>query len=741
MSVAFELFVLIVGTLLVCAPGVPLVLALRLHEHLPAPLVPAALLTVGVLPTSAILTVTLHEHRPIRYVLIGLAAWVVLGGALAALLGHRRRQRAPVETPARPWEWVAHVPRGVWISATLIAGATFLVGAPIESDTLYHAAQSLKLGHLQHPTLSNTLMFRTGGAHPGYLIPVWQEYVALISRVSGAHPTTVMMVMPTLISFIMALTFGGLFLTLATGARHAGTIGSSVAALSLLRIHGDGVFVPSFYPSPVVIRVMLPLALASWALCVWSDRREVRRSALVLLPAATLAVLISHVSYIAWLLLAAAGMLVASLIRGQERARLLRRAAVSSAVVGAVSAGWIALLTPALNTLNSSADTTRQSLARFADVLAGSVASDSFHLRAEHLLHHDHTIVSLVGMAIIPIVALRRRIDMATMYVAGTSTLVLWIASSDTLFPWLTRHLSVAQSARIGATLPLVIAAALAVELLWAQVADRGIRLGSLAGALLVLAAGAVAACQWLVPSDLRLHVLQLHVEISRWLLPLTLIGALPLRVALGKIPSGSARTDTPRVFPSVAIVCCVLLAAPTVVGAALRIGNSTASRPASGTEAGVLHRFTPEMRRTLLGLHTGDIVLASPYTSFDVMALAPVYVVGSAVWHVPDTPANDRQRRARLARRFFGAQLTDDRRAEIIAAQRVTWVLVDRESTRPDALSFLGSWGRKGAGVAPLAPALRRSWPERFVEVERDGQLSLFRVAHDPSVQDDRPR
>ena len=227
------LAVLVSGILVVLVPGSCMVAIWRLDRIVPPPLIPATALALGLVPLTAAMSAALLLHLPIAWVAGALALFVALGWARVVGREARERRRASTvrsgpRAGAREWiaplrslvggEWLRATPRSVLLVAAAGGVLALYVGFYAWNDSLYHIGQAQKLLALDHPTFSNTLQFPDGSAHPGYLLPAWQEVIALVSFVSQQDPVTAAWILPAL-TFPVSVTDSALKSTRARSAK------------------------------------------------------------------------------------------------------------------------------------------------------------------------------------------------------------------------------------------------------------------------------------------------------------------------------------------------------------------------------------------------------------------------------------------------------------------------------------------------------------------------------------------
>jgi hypothetical protein len=728
---AAQLFVLGVTALVAFAPGGVIVWATGLSRALPAYLLLPAALTCGVLPLSLATAITLWMGVPIWWT-VALDLLLVAGIAEAA---HRLKLREDAhhvakrlhEEPVQRWFlWTGDLPGALW-AIVLVAGVIgFIVGGGLDNDTLYHAAQALKLATLDDPSFGNTLQFIDGGPHPGYLLPAWHETIAIASKVSGSEPATVLWVLPALTLPVGVLAFAGLAFVLFRS--HAAAVLGGLAYLMTDVVMSAPRMIPlqnGGQPRIVVWSIVIPLALACMIMSLWHGKAPSRARTRGMLIAATVAVLIVHVSYILFLGFAAIGYLGVWLLQAPWQPGSVRSHVRTMLALGATAVIGLAVLMPILNDLDSftkggsSGATSAQrildagakldqpALAKVGVLFVGS--KEHYHLRPDRLVRFGG--LALLALLLLPVTLLVRRREPFSWLLAGTGLAVLAVSQSDRLFPALTDAASPAQSQRLDQALPLEMgltfgAVVLAAIFSWFwKREDYHWRGGSVI--LAIVAAGGVNRV-----TDANPMIDLTHQSIPSWPIQLA-IGALALVVlylaiaALLRLGRWRGIALPPSVFqrlprlervtdPSLAPLDMglppfsivpggmALAALVLIVGSWSAVGvakdavqDAASKRPSSVLKEDELALIPNGVVRKARALKPGSVVLADPLTSYRVMAIAPVYVVSSVPGHTANTVKNRIAERFADVQTYYAKRTSDARRAAIRTTDHVDAVLV----------------------------------------------------------------
>ncbi len=734
---------LVASVLVVLVPGACLLATWRLDRVVPPPLVPAAALALGLLPLAAITSATLALRQPIEAVAIAMGALVIAGwlhlarrarderhAATPGSRGRARTRARDLLVPIRnlvAGDWVRATPWPALVLATIGGLIAMYVGFHAWNDSLYHIGQAQKLLALDEPSFTNTLQFTDGSAHPGYLIPVWHEAVALTAYAARVDPVVAAWIMPGVTFATSVLAIGGLAWSL-TRARHATSVASAVLlATTIGMLPSADAIVNGLHPGAIALGVLAPLVLAMLLTALWPDARRDRdltdvsprvttRAATFLAAIATAEVGILHVGYL-WVL--GMGILGYFLIWGLQspwpRAVVTRHLATGAAIA-IIAVAVLALLLPGLSRLeglgrdakaeleyNDSEQYQGENAANLDDVLRGDPAG-SFHLRSDYLVLAGG--LALLGLLSIPLVLLAPRWP-GGWYLAGAGVLVLGIALSSAIFPKFVEVVTLDQARRIERVLPLTLGAsvgalgaAIGVVALW--------RRGGPLRAVAVLAAVGVAAIAAVVVDAVpplagyggeRI----VHPRVIVAVLVALLLGVVAMILALGlrlthrtdpdptaleanppaRLAHWSWPTDLLDARTCTLALALVLIAATPVYG---RIGD--VAQPGRldnlpiDMRTAELRVFAPNVARELRKLPPGSTVLADPRAqprdAYMVMAIAPVYVVSSVPRHTALTPENRVEERFEIASSFFREGMTLDERRQLLLDEQVDAIVVN---------------------------------------------------------------
>jgi hypothetical protein len=609
-------------------------------------------------------------------------------------------------------EWLRGTPAAALALAVLGGLVAAFVGFHAWNDSLYHIGQAQKLLALDAPSFTNTLQFKDGSAHPGYLVPAWHEAVALTAFVARVDPVVAAWIMPSVTFAVSVLALGGLGWALVR-ARHATSVASAALLVTTIgMLPSADAIVNGLHPGSIALGVLAPLVLAMLLGALWpGDRapterrheeltpRVVTRSSSFLAVVATAGIGMLHVGYLWVLGLGILGYAVVWALRSPwPRAVVVRHLQVGGAIA-IVAIAVLALLLPGLNRLeglgrdaaaeleyNESEQYAGENAANLDDLLRGD-PDGAFHLRGDYLVLAGG--LALLGLLVIPLAGLAPRWP-GGWYLLGAGVLVLAIALTDAIFPRFVELVTLDQARRIERVLPLT--SALAVGALGASAGILALwRRGGAMRAIAVTAGlGLAAAGAVVVDAVPRLagyggeriaHPRVLVAVLVALVIALVLVvasrHARRLQVADWTWPTHLVD----RRSSTLALVLLLVVASPTYG----RLGDIAQPGRLDNLPIDMrtveLRVFAPNVARELRKLPTGSIVLADPRSdvreAYLAMALAPVYVVSSVPRHTALTPENRVEERFARAKSFFEPGMSLEERRELLLDERVDAIVV----------------------------------------------------------------
>jgi hypothetical protein len=521
-------------------------------------------------------------HRSIHLALVVLL--VIAIGALAA--AWRTREPSSLrELGSRGWVWLGGIVLGLllWPVEGIVSG-----------DGLFHEARVRKLVDLTSLHLRSVDEFKDGGLHPGYAFPLWHGFLALVSWVSGLDPQTVLRHEPSVLAPIACVVAWEAGVAV-FGSRMAGVsvLVAQVALFAFAPGHG-GSYATLALPGTAARQLIAPAAIA---LFFTGNRFAV--------AAAFGALTLVHPTYTLFLVIPLLAYVAIRAPEWRENLQLLAAALVPTGLV----LWWLKPIADETLSRNPHGTALANSLQQYRSQL---VIGNEHHYRLAAEVIGRSGVIAVAALLTLPVTALAIRRRWAA-YALGGTVLVLALM----LVPWLFVHfsdaVSLSQSRRAAGFAPLPFALAGAAAILmrrWAFVP-------------LALVAGVVLQRLW--PGDFDYGLRHGGPGWATWLALLG--GAAALVAALIVRP----RPPVERHVLGAAAVA--LLALPVVVHGFAHWSASTTTDPFALSPR-LVHNLRTKVPK-------GAIVIAPLQTSYRVVAVAPVYVVGLPVSHVANTRAN----------------------------------------------------------------------------------------------------
>ncbi|MCW2955245.1 MAG: hypothetical protein JWO69_114 [Thermoleophilia bacterium] len=673
-------------------PGAAALMAVGLLLRLPPMLrvTGSVLTTVLLASVASVLQLGLHVRG--SDMSVAWCAMTVLLVVAAAVRLHRAPQ-------LRPWASLAASLRAhpaFALVLVLLAAIGFVFGGLIDGDALYHGMYAEKLASLPRPSFANTQLFIDGSPHAGYLAPGWHFLVAQSALLSGTSAIDVMRAGAAFVLPVAAIAFAALG-RVVFQARVGAALGLvGFLGIDLLRPSGVPLLAAatSMWPGTVALWVAFPTVLAAWFLADRAAKAEVAaeaRALRLLVAIATAALVLLHVTYVAWLAFAMVAWVLVDLgARGARRHHgFLTRMQPLFVVVGvALIVGLIYAALSALVLDGKDAvitGTGEDDRAFFESLLASPD-----HSRAASWVFASGGaawMLGLVGSAALGLIVRTRAA--VTLSVATVGAI---IASQVEPIADLVAHtLGLSHVLRLPQVVPyelglaaLVLVAARALERAWQWCRPSGtspLRVGAVAVATAVVIAALFAAFDAWPTMEGRFDDPTVSTTVGWVVLALTAalgVGAYASWLILNRRGDAATVAVHPPTRRAVVVASLLLLLAGSAVAIdaadGLRSRLAALDEPASTRDA--LGVFEPELVGWLEGAAPGEVVLAPVLPSKGIPVVAPLYVAAYPSIHTANTFRNRRDRRIGAARAFSFLNLTLERRLEILATTRATRVV-----------------------------------------------------------------
>jgi hypothetical protein len=519
----------------------------------------------------------------------------------------------------RAWPEAAVVPRRGWVVFWgAIVGVLLWIAAPVvQGDGLFHLARVRKLLELDDLSLERVSEFADGSLHPGYAMPLWHGFLALISRFSGEDPERVVTHLPSILAPLAILVAFEAGWALFRRTWAAGATAAAQLALIAFAPGMGGAYVFLSLPATASRQLLVPAALALALESVRSPSRGLVAST----AAAGFVLAVVHPTYAIFLWVPFAGFL---LVRALWERQDLRSGALALGSLFAPAALFMLWLRPIVNDTRSvspDADELQRAFDQYGSQLV--IRTDTSYNLAPEVFTRAGA-VAIVALLMIPLAGLAARRRWAA-YVVGGSLAVFAVMLVPYLFTSLADLVSISQARRAAGFLPFAFAFA----------GGMGVLARLVGPILLPLALGAGMFLQIVYPGDFE-YVLRNPAP--AWIAWFAVVGgAVALVVGLLRrrpaLESGASLAAAAFLIP--------------VFGGGLtdwnRLGPPEIATLTPGLVAAVQEKVEP-----------GAIVFSDTETSFRLAAFAPVYIAVAPPGHVADTEENRPYERASDSRRFF---------------------------------------------------------------------------------------
>ena len=549
---------------------------------------------------------------------------------------------------------------GLAVVGLVLGIAVWWVAETVEGDGLFHAARVRKLDELSElPSVSALNEFADGGLHPGYAFPVWHGVLALIARLAAVDAVAVVQFLPALLvplALVFAYAAGAaLFRSWAAG------LATAAAQAGLVAFSRDGVgsFELLSLP-PAAARLLITSALLAvvFALLAGAPRRT-----LVIVGLGGLVLGIVHPTYVLYVALGLAGFAVARVVL--TRAGGLRDAGCAAAAIVAMllPAGiYFAWLLPVVRQTASfrpdAAEVVRGT-ERYEDQL--DRFGDLFRLAPDSIARGG--VVAVVGLVAVVLLILVPRWR-ATAYVVGASLVMLIALLVPALFTELSDAVSLSQSRRLPAFLPVPFAFA-AGALLVARLRLSGVAIAAGLGVVLVvLSAGEYVG--WLSDGGFG------------WAAWAGLAGGVAV-IVIGQVVRDRVEGPSRELWVALVALAFVL---PVAIDGLRQLEQEPADPRA----------LSPGLVEAIRGdVPARAVVFADLETSYRIAAMAPVSIAAAPPSHVADTTRNRPYERRSAVVLFFFRDVADAARIRVLRRFDAEWLVVDKERVVPALVGELG--------------------------------------------------
>jgi hypothetical protein len=560
--------------------------------------------SAGVVALALALTFAVHGSLTLTLVL------VLAGGAVAV----------PFQRQPRTFD--ARIPGAIVLAGLGLGIALWSLEGIVRGDALFHLGRMRKLLDFGDLSLRSVDEFKDGGLHPGYAFPLWHGWLALVAKVAGVDPTSVVLHESSLLAplaLVLAYEMGRVVfrsapLGVATMLAQAGLIALAPGS--------GGAYTSLDLPGTAARQLLVPAVIALFFRFV----RNPSWPLALTLAVAGMDLAFVHPTYALFIAIPLVGYAVVRALTANELRESVGGLVAFGAPVLAVF-GWLEPIVAETNSVNPGRKGTLQGLHQYASDLVVH-STTSYHL--EPGLVSRTGAIAVAALVLVPVAALAARRRWSA-FVLGGMVLLLALELLSFLFPHFSDLVSLSQSRRAAGFVPFAFAFA------------GGLAVLARATGVLVLptafAAGVVL--QFAYPGDFELHIRELGPSAPAWIALAGGFVAAVAAVALAR--RGLGRYERPGVLAGLAAGLFVL---PVAIH-----GFANWDAP-SKHDADAL---TPGLVRFLRhDVPKRSVVYADLETSYRIGAYAPVYIANAPPTHVADTKANRPGARRRDLVRFL---------------------------------------------------------------------------------------
>src|SRR5581483_469487 len=312
--------------------------------------------SVGVVAVALAITFAVHASLTLALVL------VLAAGAVA--LPFQRRPRS----------FDARVPGAIVLAGLGLGIALWSLEGIVRGDALFHLGRMRKLLDFGDLSLRSVDEFKDGGLHPGYAFPLWHGWLALVARVAGVDPTSVVLHESSLLvplALVLAYEMGRVVFR--SAPLGVATMLAQVGLIALAPGSG-GAYTALEQPGTAARQLLVPAVIALFFRFVRAPSWPLA----VTLAAAGMDLAFVHPTYALFLAIPLAGYaVVRALTAGDVRKSLGALLAFGVPVLAVF--GWLEPIVAETNSVNPGRKETLQGLQQYASDLVVH-SPTSYHL-------------------------------------------------------------------------------------------------------------------------------------------------------------------------------------------------------------------------------------------------------------------------------------------------------------------------------------------------------------------------
>ncbi|HLX20799.1 MAG TPA: hypothetical protein VKR23_11675 [Gaiellaceae bacterium] len=489
----------------------------------------------------------------------------------------------------------------VTLAGLALGGALWFIEGVLHGDALFHLGRVRKLDDFGSLSLRAVDEFKDGGLHPGYAFPLWHGWLALVAKVAGVDPSSVVLHEPSLLAPL------ALLLAYEAGRTVFGSVtlgfAAMVAQVGLIAFApGDGgAYTTLDGPGTVARQLLVPAAIALFFVFA----RAPSWQAGVTLAALGMDLAFVHPTYALFLAIPLVGYVV---VRARQDLVPNVLALAAYGLPALLVFAWLKPIVDETQSHNPSPAEKASQLRHYAHDLVVHSQS-SYHLAAGMVSRSGA--IAIAALVLVPLAGLAGRRRWSALVLGGT-VIVLGLELWDVLFPHFSDAVSLSQSRRAAGFVPFAFALAGGAAVLTRFIGPAVVPVA--------LAAGIVLQLEY--PGDFG-TTFHASPAAPAWI---ALFGGIAGLVVYA-VRRGSAREGP------VAAFAVVLFTIPVLVHGFSHWHTSYGKDPSALTPGLVRFLRTDVPKRS--------VVFADLETSYRISAYAPVYVCNAPPAHVADTRAN----------------------------------------------------------------------------------------------------
>ena len=335
--------------------------------------------------------------------------------------------------------------------AGLIFGAAFwAIHDVLAGDAFFHLGRIRKLYALHSLSLHDVGEFSHGGLHPGYAFPLWHGCMAVVARLAGVDPTSVVLHEPSLLvplALVLAYEMGWAIFR-STGIAVAVVL-AQVGLRVLAQGHG-GIYPDLWQPGQGATQLFLPAVVTLFFLLV----RRPSWPVAVTLAAGSADLALIHPTYALFIAIPLIAFVAVRVLL--TRGRDLRSGIVALVALGLPMGLAYLWLRPVVE----------QSVALHLG--AGGLSASLHHYRVDLVIHSATRYnlapsrvdrlgsVPVAALALAPLAFFARRRRWSALVLGGT-VVILALDLSPLVFPHFSNVVSLSQSRRAAVFIPLAL--------------------------------------------------------------------------------------------------------------------------------------------------------------------------------------------------------------------------------------------------------------------------------------------